>query len=260
MKKTLIALALTATAVSGSAMAWTPNSIGDTMEFVGTLTPKDVVNPWEVQMGANMNALNGSLKPNEKVVKITLSKAVPFLGIRTVEKKGFKGAPGISPMINYGNVIDAANFVKGEVPLSLEVNNTATPATKIGTLATKLTAVGVGAETGDSYHNSVVALSTNSIFRGGLPQTRIEAMPVAQAKSVAAALFSDIATNFDSFSLLESTGTAGSDYSPTNPLHQYSAYYASGLQNGASVTITLDSPATVDTAWKATLPITVSYQ
>ena len=260
MKKTLIALALAATAVSGSAMAWTPNGLGGTMEFGGTLTPKDVVNPWEVQMGANMNALDGSLKPNEKVVNITLSKAVPFLGIRTVEKKGFYGAPGISPKIDYGNVIDVANFAKGEVPLSLEVNSTATPATKIGTLTTKLTAVGVGAETGDVGYNSVVSLGAYSIFRGGLPQTRAEVMPVAQAKSVAAAFFSDIAANFDTLGLPELSTSQGYNYNPTNPLHQYSAYYASGLQSGASVTITLDSPAAANTAWKASFPITVSYQ
>ncbi|EBU7005288.1 TPA: hypothetical protein NPB33_004207 [Salmonella enterica subsp. enterica serovar Kintambo] len=262
MKKTLIALALVATAVSGSAMAWTPNGLGGTMEFGGTLTPKDVVNPWEVKMGTgtDMNTLNGSLKPNEKVVNITLSKSVPFLGIRTVNNKGFYGAPGISPKINYGNVIDVANFVKGEVPFSIDVNSTATPATKIGTLTTKLTAVGVGAETGDPHYNSVVALEANSIFRGGLPQTRAEVMPVAQAKSVAAALFSDIAANFDTLSLPENTGTAGSNYNPTNPLHQYSAYYASGLQSGASVTITLDSPAAAGIVWKANFPITVSYQ
>ncbi|ENS4402703.1 hypothetical protein ACE07P_004774 [Salmonella enterica] len=218
------------------------------------------MNPWEVKLGAANNTLNGSLKPNEKVVNITLSKAVPFLGIRTVEKKGFYGTPGISPKINYGNVIDVANFVKGEVPFSIDVNSTATPATKIGTLTTKLTAVGVGAETGDAAYNSVTALEPNSIFRGGLPETRAGVMPITRSQSVAAAFFSDIAANFDTLSLPESNDEIGYNYTPTNPLHQYSAYYASGLQSGASVTITLDSPAAAGIAWKANFPIIVTYQ
>ncbi|HEI3186174.1 TPA: hypothetical protein SI321_005057, partial [Escherichia coli] len=52
MKKTLIALAVAASAaVSGSAMAWTANGTGGSVELGGTLNPVEKVTPWEVKVG-----------------------------------------------------------------------------------------------------------------------------------------------------------------------------------------------------------------
>ncbi|EHI7951880.1 hypothetical protein J9K58_004673, partial [Salmonella enterica] len=45
-----------------------------------------------------------------------------------------------------------------------------------------------------------------------------------------------------------------------DPLAKYSAAYGAGLKTGSTVTINLTSPATADMAWKASFPITVSYQ
>ncbi|EFR2683616.1 hypothetical protein KCK33_004504 [Salmonella enterica] len=261
MKKTLIALALATTAVSGSAMAWVPNGLGGTMEFGGTLTPKDVVNPWEVKIGPNMNTLNGSLKPNEKVVKITLANAIPVLGIRTTASSiSFNGAPGISPQINYSGLIDPTKFDAGKVPVTLDVKSADAAATKIGTLTTKLTAGGMGMATGDGYYNTIVALEANSLFRGGVAQDRAKALPGLQVTPVSRSFFSDITNNFDEGGVQIHTGTNGSNYVPTDPLKKYSAYYASGFQSGESVTITLDSPATANMNWKVSFPVTVSYQ
>ncbi|EHI7951892.1 hypothetical protein J9K58_004642, partial [Salmonella enterica] len=41
--------------------AWTPNGLGGTMEFGGTLTPKDVVNPWLPGKSAD-SAAGGGLR------------------------------------------------------------------------------------------------------------------------------------------------------------------------------------------------------
>ncbi|ENK8257946.1 hypothetical protein AB4C84_004676, partial [Escherichia coli] len=47
MKKTLIALAVAASAaVSGSAMAWTANGTGGSVDLGGTLTPVTKATPW----------------------------------------------------------------------------------------------------------------------------------------------------------------------------------------------------------------------
>lgn len=52
MKKTLIVLAVTASVMtSGSAMAWTLNGSGGSVELGGTLTPAEKVTLWEVKTG-----------------------------------------------------------------------------------------------------------------------------------------------------------------------------------------------------------------
>ena len=59
MKKTLIALAVAASAaVSGSAMAWTANGTGGSVDMGGTLIPEGKVTPWEVKVGDAVKGLD----------------------------------------------------------------------------------------------------------------------------------------------------------------------------------------------------------
>ncbi|MBJ4431454.1 hypothetical protein JGE53_19990 [Salmonella enterica subsp. enterica serovar Give] len=101
MKKTLIALAVAASAVvSGSAMAWTQTGTGGSLELGGTLTPQDKVTPWEVAVGAANTNLNTDIAKGERIVDIPVNKPIPVLGIRTISTTPFKGVNGISPQID----------------------------------------------------------------------------------------------------------------------------------------------------------------
>ncbi|HCN8216144.1 TPA: hypothetical protein N6448_004795, partial [Escherichia coli] len=74
MKKTLIALAVAASAVvSGSAMAWTANGDGGSVDLGGTLTPTDVMTPWEVKVGAAVNDLNAAIRKGDTKVDIPVA-------------------------------------------------------------------------------------------------------------------------------------------------------------------------------------------
>ncbi|HDP9994811.1 TPA: fimbrial protein, partial [Escherichia coli] len=141
MKKTLIALAVAASAVvSGSAMAWTANGDGGSVDLGGTLTPTDVMTPWEVKVGAAVNDLNAAIRKGDTKVDIPVNKAIPVLGIRVADTtwKAFWGKPGIAPNIDYHGAINVNDFSHGEVPLTLDVKNTQDQ--KIGSLTVNLSA------------------------------------------------------------------------------------------------------------------------
>ncbi|HFW1342579.1 TPA: hypothetical protein ACIAY5_004520 [Salmonella enterica subsp. enterica serovar Virchow] len=260
MKKTLIALALAATAVSGSAMAWTPNGLGGTMEFGGTLTPKDVVNPWEVQVGPNMDALNGSLKPNEKVVNITLSKAVPLLGIRVADAgKTFTGAPGIAPQIDYKSAVDLDGFANGDTTLTLKVVKASDATVEVGTLSAKFSAAGILTNEGAHKKAAMIAPVAGNGFFGGLPKANAGSLATENAAwTMLGALSGSYISKYTGGASLTDIGPTSTKFA--EPLVTYSSAYGAGLKTGSTVTINLTSPATADMAWKASFPITVSYQ
>ena len=68
MKKTLIALAVAASAVvSGSAMAagWEQNGTGGSVDLGGTLTPVEKATPWEVKVGDAVTGLDGQIQKGD---------------------------------------------------------------------------------------------------------------------------------------------------------------------------------------------------
>ncbi|EHJ1796450.1 hypothetical protein J9K67_004713, partial [Salmonella enterica] len=241
--------------------------LGGTMEFGGTLTPKDVVNPWAVQVGPNMDALNGSLKPNEKVVNITLSKAVPLLGIRVADASGhFMGAPGIAPQIDYKSAVDLDGFANGDTTLTLKVVKASDATAELGTLTAKLSAAGINNNNvqgtlADARKMSLFASTAGKGFFGGLPKTGATAITTENAAwTMLGALSSEYTANYVAVTATTTNSSVPEERGFQDPLAKYSAAYGAGLKTGSTVTINLTSPATADMAWKASFPITVSYQ
>lgn len=257
MKKTLIALALAATAVSGSAMAWTSSGTGGSMEFSGTLTPVENVTPWEVLVGAAVSNLNAEIKTGSKIASIPVNTAVPVLGIRTVLSQTFQGATGISPQIDYKGAINTSAFAGGVTTLTLDVKDTSDA--KIGVLTAPLSAAAVFSLSGSSQY-SMYANTAGYAFLGGLSTTTAGA---AQSSDAAKALINSVSTDYMAHYLPQGTGGTASvltrDFANTS--ERYSAAYGAGIVAGATAKLTLDNPAASDAiAWKASLPITVSYQ
>ncbi len=255
MKKTLIALALAATAVSGSAMAWTSDGTGGSMEFSGTLTP-EAVTPWEVLVGPAVSNLNANIESGTKIATIPVNTAIPVLGIRTALSQAFQGATGITPQIDYQGAINTSQFTNGVTTLTLEVKDTSDA--KIGVLTAPLSAAAaVSANAGNQ--NAIYADTAGRAFFGGLSKTGAGA---AQSASAAKALMNSINADFlanyvaqggESSDLVTSAFTVSSA--------KYSGAYGAGIVAGATAQLTLDNAAAGDAiAWKASLPITVSYQ
>lgn len=259
MKKTLIALAVAASAVvSGSAMAWTSNGVGGSVELGGMLTPDVKVTPWEVKVGDTVKGLNAKIEKGQKTVVISLKSAIPLLGIRTQTSEVFHGQQGIAPQISYGNAVDVNSFNMGGAPLTLEVKDS--DGVKIGKAESSMVAAAMASfRSGGMYGVSTVyAAKSGAPFFGGVGKSRsgVHLFPLELAKEV----FAEAAEHYNNQG--EGIGKIiPSEVNFTLRNASFSAFYASGIPASSKITITLDKEdcAVAPVQWKASLPITVSY-
>ena len=256
MKKTLIALAVAASAaVSGSAMAWTANGTGGSVNLGGTLTPVEKVTPWEVKVGDAVTGLDAQIAESSTVVKIPVEKMISVLGIRT--NSSFPGQLGIDPEISYGGKVNIDGFDHtGQTTLTLDVMS---DGKKIGTMASPFWAAAQAvwkSQDGSAARFSVYAPDDSEAFFGGLGKTSEHVS--SDAWNLVAAVFPDAEDKYDTQGVtISGTNMVKFDHDDT----LYNAFYGSGIQAGSVVTINLDSPATkgTDIAWTATLPVQVAY-
>ncbi|WP_097457021.1 fimbrial protein [Escherichia coli] len=259
MKKTLIALAVAASAaVSGSAMAWTANGTGSSVDLGGTLTPVDVITPWEVKTGDAVTGLNAQIQKNQKEVNVSVTKAIPILGIRTIDTTAFQGRSGISPQISYEGAVDLAGFNAGVTTVSMEVRDT--EGKVIGGLVAPFTAAAlssyVNTSDGVSNKKSLYAAESGKGFFGGLGYN---AAAVANYPIAATSFFSEASQHFDEQGIADLSESGDTSFG--SGAATYSAFYASGIAQGGTIKITLDKPAGAnEIVWNASLPVTVSYQ
>ncbi|EBN9932892.1 fimbrial protein [Salmonella enterica] len=260
MKKTLIALAVAASAaVSGSAMAWTANGDGGSVDLGGTLTPSYAVTPWVVKVGAAVNGLDALIKKGQKTAVIAVNRAIPVLGIRTSTAEAFRGKAGITPQIDYKGAVDIDGFRSGGTTLTLEVKD-ANDA-KIGSMSVSFSAAAARSYSFDNIEGessrNLFATQEGQSFFGGLGKN--ESAIASDAKALITLIDADIVANYNSWQLTNITGSLADDFS-ANVFH--SGFYGSGIESGKSIKITLDQNVSGDApiVWKASLPVTVSYQ
>ena len=260
MKKTLIALAVAVSAaVSGSAMAWTANGTGGSVDLGGTLTPVEKATPWEVKVGAAVTGLDAQIQKGQKVADISVNKAIPVLGIRTVSNTPFNGQTGITPIIDYHGAIDATKFSAGNATLTLQIKDANDAA--IGTMSAPLMAAALISSTAANNYYSAFADVERMAFFGGLGKSSSEILTnVSTVTSKINALDAEISANFNTQN--GSVDNNGWHNDLLNTKATYSAYYGSGIEQGKTIKITLDQAASGDAPilWKASLPVTVSYQ
>ncbi|EHM2894343.1 hypothetical protein KF979_005237 [Escherichia coli] len=258
MKKTLIALAVAASAaVSGSAMAWTANGTGGSVDLGGTLTPVEKVTPWEVKVGAAVNGLDADIRKGDTKVDIPVKNAISVLGIRTAQKAVFLGQPGIAPQIDFKGAVAYEKFSGSVTDLTLSVTDN--QGAVIGELKAPFIAGGkysvTGPDANSLYHMN--ASTAGQAFFGGLPVTKAA---TGDVMSRVDAIDSEFSEHFIGQGIGLTDIGYGNSFSNTK--HKYSSYYGSGIEAGAKIQITLNQAASGDAQiqWKASLPVTVSYQ
>lgn len=259
MKKTLIALAVAASAVvSGSAMAaWVDTGTGGVFNIGGVLTPKDRVTPWEANVYPGLTSVNANIEKGKAKVEIPLSKNVPVVSIRNREPAGFRGGEANAAMvrISFGNAVDIDGFSAGVTQIRLKVVDSAN-SRELGTLTAPFFAGGLLSL--DDNWRSLVASSENALFWGGLGKSLSGIASAADVKSTLTELAPDmLGTWKDSGrpAVISSNGTF------ELPEGIYRAVYGAGFKKDARIAITLNAPLTGGTAvnWKAEFPITISY-
>lgn len=264
MKKTLIALAVAASAaVSGSAMAWTSNGTGGSVELGGTLSPSTKVTPWSVYTGSAVTDLDGEVQNGMSTVMVSVNKTIPVLGIRTKEERMFAGAAGITPQIDYKGSINISEFATGVVPLTLELKD-ATNDSVIGSLEGSLTAAAImsysnsGQTDVNSYTGTrgVYATTAGHAFYGGLTNDRQQMVYGPNVWARLNSINSEFVAHFP-----KETPSAYTSEAFDKSGYTFNAAYGSGIEAGTSLTLKLNEPAASDAIiWKASLPVTVSYQ
>lgn len=258
MKKTLIALAVAASAaVSGSAMAWTANGTGGSVDMGGTLIPEGKVTPWEVKVGDAVKGLDAKIEKGQKTVEISLKSAIPLLGIRTQTSEVFHGQEGIAPQISYGDAVNVGEFRMGMAPLTLEVKDS--NGVKLGKAESFVMAAAQSSFSFMSMHNnsSLYASESGDGFFGGV--ATYAAGVVESPLEVAKEVFAEASEHFNSQGISDKITKGKDKFSVKGAA--YSAFYASGIPESSKIRITLDEGACADAPvqWKASLPITVSY-
>ncbi|EQB8651043.1 cshE pilin [Escherichia coli] len=264
MKKTLIALAVAASAaVSGSAMAWDHAGTGGTFNMSGTLSRVEKTIPWAVEIGTSVTALDISVKPDQKIVPVLLTKDVPILGIRS-NVTGFVGEKGIAPRIDYNKAVDVDYMKKGLLPG--QINVTSSDGKKIGTLSFAMQVASQVSEVTGNGDLSLVqdnymlfAGSEGKGFFGGVAKEKDGVWSDAAAYSWATHLFSGIADSWSPKISYKAGNVGETSFGDENCI--YRSYYASGLSKDIPMELTLDQTMTSATPvqWKASLPIIISY-
>ncbi len=260
MKKTLIALAVAASAaVSGSAMAWAPNGTGGSVDLGGTLTPVEKVTPWEVKMGSEITGLDASIGRGQKVVEVKMPKNALIMGIRTQTKDTFPGwASDITPSIDFNGAVNLDSFSNGVATLTLDVKQ---GGDKIGTMQASFES---GAEASfrgegeDANKYTLFAPRMGNAFFGGLSKT---AEGASQSGYYLVKKYdAEVVANYNVQNI--SGDAIKEEISFNDGVKSYSGFYGAGIPADSSIVITLDQAASSDAPiqWKASLPVTVSYQ
>ncbi|EGO3302129.1 hypothetical protein L6W60_004305 [Salmonella enterica] len=257
MKKTLVALALAATTVSGSAMAWTANGTGGSVDLGGTLTPQANLTPWEILIGSAVANLNADIKIGSKVVDVPVKNSIPVLGIRTQTKQTFVGGPGLAPQIDFGGAFDVDHIINSAALLSMNVLNSKDNSI-IGGLTVPMisTATSSWSDSNNAQSKIIYASKAGEAFFGGLSKN-VGGLSVADSFPKVVAIIPDLSANFIEQGQWGSSGVE--TYTDTNG--HFSGFYGAGIEAGNVMKLTLNAPAASDAiTWKASLPVTVSYQ
>ncbi|WP_089640765.1 hypothetical protein [Escherichia coli] len=256
MKNTLIALAVAASAaVSGHAMAWTPNGLGGSVEMGGIFSPASLQGPWEVKVGDVVKGLDATFEKGQKTAEISLKSAIPLLGIRTQTSDAFKGQQGISPQISYGDAVDMESFSAGTASLTLNIKDS--QGESLGKAETIMGAAAIASFKGSDGQGvyKVYATDSGSGFFGGVTKQPEAVHP--DPLGFAAEVFADVAKNYNPQDISDSASAGKVDFSETE--HTFSAFYVSAIPVSSKINITLDKEIDGTVQWNASLPITVSY-
>lgn len=291
MKKTLIALAVAASAVSGMAHAWTNGDFNGSVDIGGSITADDYRQKWSWAVGGDINGFNNALAEltqNRTKLTITVNGDKPILLGKTNEafSAPVDGGVGAIPLISitdYENkpvtvLAAAGNYNSPDVFFDLAMKNDA--GVKVGTVRVNAQAAGVAVigrspnssqpNTAESYALHVKS-SGVSLYKGGLPGNIGSGAGLAAADAA-----SSIITKFGSLSTDELYQQVKAVYpSLADYVHETKKYYetmvsangtsvkassyALGIANGQTLEATFDQAVTASTQWSAPLNVAVTY-
>ncbi|ELS9957823.1 fimbrial protein [Salmonella enterica] len=278
MKKTLIALTMAASAVSGAAHAWTSSDFNGSFNIDGTITADMYSDKWEWMVGEPLSFQNTTkeMTDGNKMLTITQSKPAPILLGHT--KEAF-AAPSVGvgaiPLISFsdyeGNTVSLKNSNesnKGYFDLPMKDANDQ----KLGNVKVNVISAGLisKSEKNSSGHvrvNGVSSTERSSIYYGGLVSS-------VDGKGMEMSSIMSKFGNYGHTALLSQITTALPDaglYGQINGNYPIStnmvdstgeviaSSYSLGIDQGQTIEATFTNPVTTTTQWSAPLNVAVTY-
>ncbi|HFU3051049.1 fimbrial protein [Escherichia coli] len=280
MKKTLIALAVAASAVSGMAHAWESGDFNGTVDIGGSIDATNYRQKWEWEVGTGLNGFSNTLSEltdNDTKLIITVTGNKPILLGRTKEAfsapvEGVGAIPQIALTDYKGVPVEFKNPAgetnKGLAYLVLPMKNA--DGTEVGSLRVNATYAGVAADSEALVFASIFAVNTNHIFNGGMPKN-VSGAEFNKGSDAAAltALFGSLSESdlleqirkvdpsVGSFSDLGATVAANMVIADRSKV--VSAAYALGIADGQTIEATFNQAVTTSTQWSAPLNVAITY-
>ncbi|HBA9649675.1 fimbrial protein [Escherichia coli] len=272
MKKTMIALALAASAVSGMAHAWTTGDFNGSFDINGTITVDQYKDKWEWMTGEGLSFEHNIKEMNNDQTKLTItqSKATPILLGRT--KEAF-AAPAVGvgaiPVISFtdyaGKTVtlqSSSEAAKGYFDLPMKDAEGA----NLGNVKVNVTVAGLVSRSNNDHraiHQSVESKNNNEIYYGGLVSS--VAALANDASSIASkfgnynhtALLGQLEAVSDiQAQQLWGKGTANMVHTDNNVS---ASSYSLGIDQGQIIEATFTNPVAKTTQWSAPLNVAVTY-
>lgn len=283
-KKTLIALAMAVSGVSGMANAWTSGDFSGSVDIGGSITANDNRQKWEWAVGSDINGFTNTLTDltdNGKKLTITVNSDKTILLGRTKEAfstlvTGVGAIPQIAFTDYEGTTVELRNpdgeTNKGLAYLVLPMKNT--EGTKVGSVKVNTSyagAAGIAPSTGtDAELKSLYGGSVTRIFNGGLP-INVAGSELKSGNQVASRIesFGGLSANdmlqqiqnaqANITNLISKDNYSGSEDMVYTNGTVVSAAYALGIANGQTIEATFDQAVTTSTQWTAPLNVAVTY-
>ncbi|MBN6462838.1 fimbrial protein [Escherichia coli] len=283
MKKTLIALAVAASAVSGMAHAWTNGDFNGSVNIGGSITADDYRQKWSWAVGSDLNGFSNvltDLTEGGTKLTITVSGDKPILLGKTNEafSTPVAGGLGAIPQIAFSDYEGASVELKnpegetnkGLAYVVLPMKNA--KGTKVGSVKVNASYAGVALGSKGTYANlfSVYSNAKGRIFNGGIPYNVAGAeFTSGIAAAERTALFGSLskdelaaqlqAVEPDAAADVRDYGKSSATDMAVGTNSNTSAAYALGIANGQTIEATFDHPVTASTQWSAPLNIAVIY-
>lgn len=283
MKKTLIALAMAASAVvSGSVMAadWVEGGNGGDVNFGGEITaPNNVVWMWLLGEGKTDFA-NTTLHMTRggKKLTITAEKDIPILAGKL--KHGIKGEylrqAGTMPQITFlsaGSPVTPRYATNGAMSLTIKTFDNAS-SEELGTLKINGRSAGaVAYVSGDKYFTTGLAThGRGGVMSGGLSDTNRNLIQGGTDSSAVVTKFGgptlgelkqqvkDVMQNPDAaFTDRNSLWSISREVERDMNVPAYGVSYGYGVEQGSTLEATFSNPVISTTVWKAPLTVSISY-
>lgn len=275
MKKTLIALAVAVSAVSGAAHAWTAGDFNGSFDINGTITADQYNEKWEWMTGDGLSFANTikDMTGDNKILTITQEKPAPILLGRT--KEAF-AAPSVGvgaiPLISFSDyenqpvdLQSSEEASKGffNLPMKDDSGN------KLGAVKVNVTVAGLLSYS-EKRTNLVGITSLTSddnaeIYNGGLVASVVkhgsEASSIVEkfGNSNHTALLGQLKAVYPDLGRQVSQTSAKSSNMVNTEGDVLASSYALGIDQGQTIEATFDAPVVKTTQWTAPLNVAVTY-